>query len=110
MELFKLFFNDVYDSKGLAGLFSFCFLLFIIFLLVPFAFQLVEREILTKAGDTPGDFIRPSRDRRKSLGLPGAAITIFGDRRIKSPILGMSGMSNSIRFLSNVIKFTEIGE
>ena len=32
-------------------------------------------------------------DRRKSTGVPGAAIAIFadrGDRRIKSPISGMS--------------------
>ena len=45
-----------------------------------------------KASDTPGDFKRRSRDsgeRRKSPGLPGAAIAIFPDhrdRRIKSPI------------------------
>ena len=30
------------------------------------------------------------RDRRKSPGVPGAAIAIFVDRRIKSPISSMS--------------------
>ena len=36
-------------------------------------------------------------DRRKSPGVPGAAIAIFAvrrDRRIKSPISGMSMMSD----------------
>ena len=37
------------------------------------------------------------RDRRKSPGVPGAAIAIFADRRdrrIKSPISGMSGIGD----------------
>lgn len=48
--------------------------------------------IKPKASDTPGDFKRRSRDRgerRKSPGLPGAAIAIFPDhrdRRIKYQI------------------------
>ena len=40
------------------------------------------------------------RDRRKSPGAPGAAIAIFvdgGDRRIKSPISGMSDIGDQIR-------------
>ena len=37
------------------------------------------------------------RDRRKSPGVPGAAIAIFAhrsDRRIKSPISGMSDIGD----------------
>ena len=34
------------------------------------------------------------RDRRKSLGVPGAAIAIFADHRIKSPISGMSDIGD----------------
>ena len=33
-------------------------------------------------------------DRRKSPGVPGAAMAIFGDRRIKSPISGMSDIGD----------------
>ena len=33
-------------------------------------------------------------DRRKSPGVPGAAIAIFADRRIKSPISGMSDIGD----------------
>ena len=53
------------------------------------------------------DFLKPAthlvilyadrRDRRKSPGLPGAAIAIFADRpdrRIKSPISGMSDIGD----------------
>ena len=46
-----------------------------------------------KAGDTPGDLIRPS-DRRKSPDVPGAAIAIFVDLRNLRIISPISGMSN----------------
>ena len=47
-----------------------------------------------KAGDTTGD---TPGDRRKSPGVPGAAISIFADRRdrcIKSPISSMSDIGD----------------
>ena len=59
--------------------------------------------IKPEASDTPGDFKLRSRDRgerRKSPGLPGAAIAIFPDhrdRRIKSPISEIPDICNFVR-------------
>ena len=51
-----------------------------------------------KAGDTQyASLYAHRRDRRKSPGEPGAAIAIFADRRdrrIKSPISGMSDIGD----------------
>ena len=57
---------------------------------------------LYKAGDTPGDFIRRSRRSANiaECSVPSAAMVamaIFADRRIKSPISGMSDIGDKIR-------------
>ena len=51
------------------------------------------------------------RDWRKSPGVPGAAIAIFADRRdrrIQSPISGMSDIGDLIRQVSPFPRFSTL--
>ena len=56
-------------------------------------------------------FYADRRDRRKSQGVPGAAIAIFADRRdrpIKSPISDMSDIGIHIRQVCPFPRFSTV--
>ena len=62
-----------------------------------FLFFVFSKKMYTKAVTLLAILYADRRDRRKSPGVPGAAIVIFADRRdprIKSPISGMSDIGD----------------